>query len=179
MRPKIPNQYIMTIEFQLDDSIEKIPPISAPIYVVIRPRKEPKEPPKFVNTPTEFFLFRTIQHANDLTRNATFYVSEDVVTSLFNAGFYVDILNSDMSPLVDDLFEVVPNYGLGFMASALRVKNSNLLANNHKYDLIVIKENLKPILDTYLNIFYILAASKVSNERKPSNTQKHHNLLNR
>lgn len=123
----------MTVDFK---GLNMEQSISAPIYVVIRPSKEIREAPKFVNTPSEFFLIKNLNQI-DLSRNASVFVNEDDAASLFNSGFHLDLLNPDMTPLSDDLFEVVPNYGLGFLPSTIRIKNQQR-AVHQKYDLIVI-----------------------------------------
>lgn len=133
--------------------------VSVPIYVVIRPSKQARHAPRFVNTPSEFFLFRqATTSARRLSsdamimtgsRNASIFVAEDESASLLNSGFHLDLLNPDMTPLgsSSDLdgspFEIVPNYGHGFLSSSLRVKTpiggrrAPPILANQKYDLIV------------------------------------------
>lgn len=135
-RPSRPNQYVMTIEFTSHGPEQVV--TSAFIYVVIRPSRHVKQAPRFVNTPSEFFLFK---NSASQQRNASVFVSEADGMSLNSAGFHLDLLAPDMTPLSPaSLFEVVPNYGLGFLPSMLRVKDnsSTIATNNQKYDLIVI-----------------------------------------
>lgn len=169
-RPIKHGQYVMTVEYKKNkESIKSRNQIqqqqqqhivSVPIYVVVRPSKQAKHAPRFVNTPSEFFLFRqaTTTSARRLSsdamimtgsRNASIFVAEDESASLLNSGFHLDLLNPDMTPLGsspdlgDSPFEIVPNYGHGFLSSSLRVKNSIVgrralpILANQKYDLIV------------------------------------------
>lgn len=176
------NQYVMSVEFKSRSrlrqrragvgrqmtTISSLPSsLTAPIHVVIRPSKQVKQAPRFVNTPSELFLFRSTRTSGGSgqnggeegrrrdqvvisRRNASVFVVEDESASLLNSGFHLDILNPDMTPMDaagsdESPFEIVPNYGHGFLPSILRIKtnfarrtlSSGALLSNQKYDLIV------------------------------------------
>lgn len=127
---------IITFKKQSDNNVQTI---TAPIFVVIRLSKTIKLAPKFINTPSEFFIFKNLKQ-KDLSKNASIFVNEDeTLLSSYTSGFYLDLLNTDFSLANNELFEIVPNYGLGFLVSTLRVKNSLDQKRNlqDRYDLIV------------------------------------------
>ena len=108
------------------------------IYVVIKRSKFQKSPPKFMNLPYSFFVSENLK-PTEAARNVSLVVKELHDSSVYDSGFYLDLLNVDLT-FADDTFEIVPNYGVGLVVSTLRLREKARLdyENGRKrYDLVV------------------------------------------
>jgi hypothetical protein len=111
--------------------------LSAAIYVIVEASEKSvaQAAPKFMNTPETFFIGDHLR-PNDLARNVSIFVNEDDALSSSNSGFVLELFYANMTR-ADDLFELMPSYGLGHSVSTLKLKKSLNGGDSTKVDLIV------------------------------------------
>ena len=112
------------------------------MYVVIQQLTQANIVPKFLNTPYVFEISENLA-PNAIVRSVKIIVSEDKNLSFSIAGYQLELLNSDFTT-INNVFDIVPNFGMGITMSTLKLKtNVNIDIENGqtRYDLIVIKLN--------------------------------------
>ncbi len=108
------------------------------INVVIKRQKSAESAPIFLNKSFIFSISESLM-PNELARNVSIAVFEPEKLSAYSSGFFVDLLNPDLT-ISNDVFELTPNYGIGFLICSLKLKKTASLDfenGKQKYDFIV------------------------------------------
>jgi hypothetical protein len=132
-----PGQYSMEISFT--QAIQnKILVAKAIVYVVIKQIKIARTAPSFMNAPCDFYISESLE-SGAIARNSTIYVYENDQLPPFASGFYLELYDNDLSKL-NQVFELVPNYGQNLLISNLKLRENKFLdfeKGPKQYDLIV------------------------------------------
>jgi hypothetical protein len=132
-----PIQYSFRVKFK-QTKFNIVLKDEALVNVVIKHQQFAESAPIFLNKSFVFSISESLK-PGEIARNISITVIEPDKQSAYSSGFYVDLLNPDLS-LSNDVFELIPNYGIGFLVSSLRLKNTALLDfenGKQKYDFIV------------------------------------------
>lgn len=119
-------QYAIDVRFvqKFDDSVflDSELAVAARIVVVVKkPTRSLDFFPKFTKSSYEFEVAESVP-LNSIARNVTILIHNEYLTD-FTDGFGVELLNRDLTPASTDIFELVPNYGVGFLLVTLKVKS--------------------------------------------------------
>jgi hypothetical protein len=109
------------------------------VYVVIKQIKIARTAPSFMNAPCDFYISESLE-SGSIARNSTIYVYETDQLPPFASGFYLELYDNDLSKL-NEMFELVPNYGQNMLVSSLKLRENKFLdfeKGPKRYDLIVI-----------------------------------------
>jgi hypothetical protein len=110
--------------------------ITALINVIIdKPRRSLDYFPKFSRQAYEFMIEENLE-LNSIARNVSILVQSEYMTD-FSSGFTLELLNKDFS-LANDVFELVPKYGIGYLIASIKVKSVlDYEKGIRKYDFVV------------------------------------------
>ncbi len=108
------------------------------INVIIKRQQFAVSAPAFLNKSFVFSISENLK-PGEVARNVSISVFESDKLSAYTSGFYVDLLNPDLT-ISNDIFELIPNYGIGFLICSLRLKKTASIDyenGKQKYDFIV------------------------------------------
>jgi hypothetical protein len=145
-------QFSMEIQFiqQFKDGSEIA--LTALIDVIIKkPTRSLDYFPKFSKSAYEFIIDEDIK-PNTIARNVSILVQNEYQTD-FSSGFGLELLNIDLTPANTDTFELVPNYGVGFLVASLKVKCVlDYEKGNRKYDFVIKSSSWSKKMISYANL---------------------------
>jgi hypothetical protein len=130
-------QYAMELQLVQTFADRTATSLTAQVNVIIKkPARSLDYFPKFSKLAYEFIINEDIK-PNTLARNVSILVQSDYQTD-FSSGFSLELLNSDNTPASGEPFELVPNYGVGFLVASLKVKSAlDYEKGNRRYDFVV------------------------------------------
>ena len=117
--------YSFNVVFVIETLSRKIMSTSAQINVVVERPKMAISAPIFINTPYAFLISENLK-GGSVARNVTITVYEPEKLSIYTSGFFLVLLNPDMT-VCTDTFELVPNYGEGLLMATLKLKPNMVL----------------------------------------------------
>ena len=141
--------YSFSVVFVMETLSRKIMSTTAQINVVVERPKMALSAPIFINTPYAFLISENLK-GGSVARNVTITVYEPEKLSIYTSGFFLVLLNPDMT-VCTDTFELVPSYGEGLLMVTLRLKSNVVLdyeKGQTRFDYIVTKATLVSILQS-------------------------------
>lgn len=118
------NNYKINVTFNQQNE-KNIFSTNAEIHAIFDYPQIAQRPPVFLHQEYTFFVYENIS-TNTAIRNASVTVYEDEPLSTYSSGFYLEIFD-DQNSIVKDLFDVEPNFGMGFLISFLKLKPNKQL----------------------------------------------------
>ena len=111
--------------------------VSSRVNVIItKPTRSLDYFPRFSKSAYEFIIDESIP-PNTIARNVSILVQNEYQTD-FSKGFGLELLNQDLTPANSEMFELVSNYGVGYLVVSIRVKSIlDYESGKRRYDFIV------------------------------------------
>ncbi|CAF0789975.1 unnamed protein product [Brachionus calyciflorus] len=152
-RVNMRTSYSMKINF-IQQFVNNQYSTSAEIKIVFEGSNFVRSAPSFLFPSYHYYIYENIE-PNAPIRNASLTIFEPEALSPFISGFDLEIQSSD-SNSPDPIFDITPNYGMGFLIACLKLRPNVLLDYDkgpRRYDILVkATSHANPALYNYANI---------------------------